>query len=403
MRVLLVLLFALVVAASPVGAEYKNPMKFSIGYLGIIFADREIDSDVATRFAAFLKEHKTRDRSYIILNSPGGDLDAGFAFGRLLRAHKFQANVGIENPDIADITSGKKEGAPTLAGECISSCTFVYMGAQFRSLDQASRYGIHQFYFDGELKNPAQIAQVYSGTIAAYLKEMGIQPEFLTMMSRVNPENYLFVGLPDLRKLGIVNDGALPTSWTIDSFPDGKGLYLKAEKEELDGPIGVLFSCGDKGLVLVVSMTRDNINNPPILATKAHLLMTMLPYDPNRPLGGFRDLDIAPWFQRFQVQSDTYVASFLIPVTSAGLVAEQVASAATVGYQFDTEEHQRQFLRELDLHRLVDRWRPSKENYEFFIYGLSADDNDRRKIKGFFDSCHFPDWRSHLTQPKESQ
>src|SRR5215510_1809043 len=96
------LLTVAVAAAAPANAEYKNPMKFTIGRRASlennIYADGEIDPDVAMRFATFLKEQNIPDGSYMVLNSPGGDLDAAFAFGKLLRAHKFQVDVGVLNP-----------------------------------------------------------------------------------------------------------------------------------------------------------------------------------------------------------------------------------------------------------------------------------------------------------------
>src|SRR6266568_1151349 len=75
MQILGWLLLAVVMAtAAPANAEYKNPMKFTIAIAdNNIYADGEIDPDVAMRFATFLKEHNIPDLSFMVLNSPGGD------------------------------------------------------------------------------------------------------------------------------------------------------------------------------------------------------------------------------------------------------------------------------------------------------------------------------------------
>jgi hypothetical protein len=191
--------------------------------------------------------------------------------------------------------------------------------------------------------------------------------------------------MPVLRELNIVNDGKWPTTWVIDSLPDGGGLYLKADREDQRGPTSMILSCGNKDIVLAVSMTRDNMNNPPIVVTKVHQLLirplqksgelrppeyTDDPKDVDMLYENVRDL--TKWFQRFKVEGDTYVASFLI---SPALMNE-IAAAKMVGYRFDTVVHGR-----------ANSWSPSNENYEVYIFGWELTDNDRRKISGLFSNC----------------
>jgi hypothetical protein len=211
------------------------------GHCREIYAEGPIDNHASDRLESLITEQHLPDRTMVHLNSPGGSLYGGMELGRVLRRHKMGVNVG-----------GRKGGA-----DCISACTLAYMGGLFRWIPTGAHYGIHRFFNNKgvAVEDPIAEAQLVSGDIAAYLHEMGINPEFLTKMSRIASENYLVLDMPTLQALSIVNEGVIPTNWTIDIYD---GLYsLQAAQLTLYGLDTMMFSCSSQRLLLTVSMQRD--------------------------------------------------------------------------------------------------------------------------------------------------
>src|ERR1700730_1370764 len=95
----------LAVLAAPVAGR-ADPMTFTLwqstdaatfgqGRRDYIFADGEFVGDTAKKFELFLQAHPAEiGNATVVLNSGGGDLDAGLALGRLIRTDKLWTQVG---------------------------------------------------------------------------------------------------------------------------------------------------------------------------------------------------------------------------------------------------------------------------------------------------------------------
>src|SRR3984893_12653408 len=124
-----------------------------------IYADGPISPGDDARLELLIDQNKLRERTMLHINSPGGDVMAALARGRLIRRHKLGISVSGKTGD-----------------ECISACTLVFMGGLFRWHVIGSTYGIHRFFAakGSRIDDPLAASQIVSGQIAAYLTEMGI-------------------------------------------------------------------------------------------------------------------------------------------------------------------------------------------------------------------------------------
>ena len=104
-----------------------RPMRFTYGEVEgvhVLRAEGVIDSDVAARLDAALKENGRVDE--IWLRSPGGDARAGNEAGKLIR----------------------KLGVPTRipsSWACFSACNFMFMGGPIRYVDDGGLFVVHMF------------------------------------------------------------------------------------------------------------------------------------------------------------------------------------------------------------------------------------------------------------------
>jgi hypothetical protein len=116
-----------------------------------IWAEGEIRSDTAKRFKKFLKTVGDR-KLPVIIQSPGGDVDAALAMGRMIRAKKLDVAVGYttfsscvprqKGCDAAKI-GGYRGIAAVGFAYCNSACPLVLAGGTRRASD-------HHDDFQGE-------------------------------------------------------------------------------------------------------------------------------------------------------------------------------------------------------------------------------------------------------------
>ncbi|QIG47563.1 hypothetical protein G5V57_07355 [Nordella sp. HKS 07] len=168
MRILHLLLYALIVAAlacatGPAEAAGKAKPAQAEGALGPamrfvvvrshtegcepncpqwISAEGAVTRQTPALFKKFLKQ-VDKNRLPILINSPGGDLDASMAIGKLIRAHGLDVGVAWTLfagcwPDdkackLPAEQRGVYDGIPvTWRAFCISSCTFILAGGRKR-------------------------------------------------------------------------------------------------------------------------------------------------------------------------------------------------------------------------------------------------------------------------------
>jgi hypothetical protein len=117
-----------------------------------IWAEGDIRSDTATRLKKFLKTLGDR-KLPVIIQSPGGDLDAAFAMGRMIRAKGLDVAVGYTRfvscaPRQKDCEAGKMGGYIGIAASgfayCNSACPMVLAGGVKRFVGSWAQLGVHQ-------------------------------------------------------------------------------------------------------------------------------------------------------------------------------------------------------------------------------------------------------------------
>ena len=222
--------------------EDSTVQSFMGGNAWTIYLDGPIDSEAEQRFQSYVIEHKIPNYSFVILNSPGGNLFQGIKLGRLFRQHDFRTDVGISR----SVPPKPFEYGP---GYCYSACTLAYLGGHFRFLSKGSHYGVHRFSFPVTSANDTDLAQISSAAIVEYLREMKIDSEFFSTMTQASPSEIVEPSVEVLKELNVVNFGFDKPVWTVESR---NGLvYLKGQRDTEYGLNKFILGCQrltEKGL-----------------------------------------------------------------------------------------------------------------------------------------------------------
>lgn len=208
-----------------------------VGLRHFIAASGEIDVTAPQRFEAFLNEKRIQNKSaYVYLDSPGGSVLAGLEIGRIIR--KFELSTGI-----GKITGQNYEKFEIEDGGCYSACTFAYVGGVFRFIDKRSEFGLHRFTtsLDLETADALTLSQLTSARIITFLEDMGVSSDLFSFASTVPEDQIRLVGISELKRMNVVNDGFTEPVWSTRL--EGSAVYLKAHRFTLYGEQKVLFSC----------------------------------------------------------------------------------------------------------------------------------------------------------------
>jgi hypothetical protein len=258
-------LLALVLPGPSRAADDPNAMTFTLwhsdaglqfgeGGRDYIFADGDIADDTADKFAAFLTQNPSKlAHTTVVLNSNGGNLDAGVKLGQLIRKNKLWTQVGSRLPTNIGVSPTvpakmvpylRKPSSPPFTGYCYSSCTFAFLGGVFRFLDYGSDYGVHRFAF---VDPPAGAdisddAQETSGALVQYVVEMGVDAQFITQMSLKGPDDINHLTMQQLVALKVITP-RWSTTWKINAASDGSGFYLGSWTEDEWGVHTIAISC----------------------------------------------------------------------------------------------------------------------------------------------------------------
>jgi hypothetical protein len=235
-----------------------------IGNGWTLYLDGTIDSDAARRFNTYILYHHVPQYSFVVLNSPGGNLLQGIELGRIFREHDFRTDVGVPNnqpPRPFDYGPGY----------CYSACTLAYLGGHFRYLKYGSRYGVHRFSFPTPSANDVDAAQINSAVIIEYLRSMNIDSDFFTTMTQTSPSDIVELPTDILKRLKVVNFGYEQPGWTIES--NEGAIYLKGQRDTVFGLNKFILSCssGYKVLLYIVIDTQGHDND--LMGFSAHSLV----------------------------------------------------------------------------------------------------------------------------------
>jgi hypothetical protein len=214
-KVLGILAFMAMIAA-PVRADTGRPMTFDWGGVygdqPAIFADGDFTPETPAAFRAFLQRsgQPTRDRM-IYFNSLGGDLSAGMEVGKIVR--RVELNTGVarnsRDPGQANLID-LDYNSRVYPGHCVSACSLAFLGGVKREVKPGSIYAVHQVSMNcvdkrkalsqypwvampnvnycPDLNEALTMLQVANGVVVEYIRSMGVDPIFITEMSRAGPE-----------------------------------------------------------------------------------------------------------------------------------------------------------------------------------------------------------------------
>lgn len=248
-------IFASVDAAQkePVAPEYR-PMDFilvrngdcNVTCIQWISAQGAIKPGTPKRLKAMLKSLKGK-KLPIVLQSFGGDVDAAFAMGRMIRAAGLDTAVGrtqLKDCSMLDVRcvekmvrNGWSEGEVTSVGAyCYSACPLVLAGGRVRAAESGA-IGLHQVtngkkskeYGTAARRNLDAISTRFDPALkrelSAYFKEMGLNAaDMFVMMGMAAPDGMYRPGEKEILKAGVVTK--------FSSYSDEPGYVFRPTDPE---------------------------------------------------------------------------------------------------------------------------------------------------------------------------
>lgn len=126
----------------------------------------------------------TSARAVVALDSPGGNLVAGIAIGKIIRFKHFDTLV----------SNGQA---------CASACALAWLGGASRLMGATGRIGFHAPYLRGPSGGIASASPAGNAYVVAYLNELGLSKEAIIYITETPPEKLKWLGFLEARKVGI--------------------------------------------------------------------------------------------------------------------------------------------------------------------------------------------------------
>jgi len=145
----------------------------------------EIGAAAAVWFRQRLDDAKLAEGDFVVLSSPGGQLDQALIMGDVIRSRRLTTMVAK-----VDATGRLR------SSYCASACVLVYAGGTIREAFPGSALGVHQF--TTELPKSADFrrdivadTQKTTGIILEYMTRMGVSSSILQAMSATKDIRWL--------------------------------------------------------------------------------------------------------------------------------------------------------------------------------------------------------------------
>ena len=206
-----------------------------------IAADGQFDEGSAARFRAFLARTKVTNLP-VFFNSNGGLQEEAMAIGRVMRERRMRAGIALTRPQIcapepdarAVCETARKSGKPLMSewtsfdATCNSACGFAVIGAAERWVPPGATIGIHSpayycFLRSGRIVAPMgdsalatqcrKFVKQGAAQLAAYTREMGIDPGFIAAMEQVPHTEARYLSREELHAFGIDRSDIAQTPW----------------------------------------------------------------------------------------------------------------------------------------------------------------------------------------------
>ncbi len=251
-----------------------------------LFLDGEIDADSPTHLEEYLKRNEVPPWSYVVLNSPGGNLYAGMELGRIIRKNHLRTDIGQKVSKLGRFEVQK--------GVCFSACTLAYVGGEFRYIKDGSKFGVHRFFFSKSSDNSVDISQIASAEIVAYLQSMDIATELFSESTRAAADEINVLSVEKLQELNIVTNGFQRPKWSLET-KIGQ-IYLKGERETVYGINKFIVMCRDKKQIVLYVVVDPQGRKDEIQLMGSHKLVVDGNYTKLEP---FNKQVTNGWFNAF--------------------------------------------------------------------------------------------------------
>lgn len=206
-------------------------MTLSVAKVPQIYLYGPIDAGAAQRIQALIQSYKIPPNSDIYLNSPGGDMAAGMALGRMFRAGKMTTHLGSPR------RTARQPIVPKTS-QCVDACAYAYAGGLFRWAPTGSdRFGAQ-----------AVAGSASASDATAYLKEMGVDPQVFG--NQPNGE-ITWLSAEQMRADGLSNNGRLTP--TAVYGPTNGGTALTLTQQARDGEHRLVLQCRPDGLSITAN------------------------------------------------------------------------------------------------------------------------------------------------------
>jgi hypothetical protein len=144
----------------------------------------------AERFRVFPEKNGINAGAVVILESTGGSVAEALGMGRVIRQMGFETEVSTY---------------------CFSACTLAFSGGVRRTVDVDAKFGVHRISTIALLESTQafDLGQIAIAELVEYSSFMGVDPNFVTPLTAVGPDEIKILSYDQLLKYRIVSTLAM--------------------------------------------------------------------------------------------------------------------------------------------------------------------------------------------------
>ncbi len=216
---------------------FREANRATLGDGVAILASGSIQSGTVDRLRRLVRDRGIKSAT-IYFDSSGGLMDEGMALGRMIRALRFNTDIG----------------RPTGDAVCASACADAYAGGVGRFLTARSGpLGIHQFATRARpSRETEKWTQLASAEYIDYLAEMGVDPRLFSLASMTDANDISWLSPDTALRLRLANNGAEPAIAEIGTT--GMRPYLMVQQRHHDMTSRALFFCLQGRLAMTAAL-----------------------------------------------------------------------------------------------------------------------------------------------------
>jgi hypothetical protein len=208
-----------------------------------ISAEGRIVPSTPKRFKRFLAKYGA-DKPSVVFQSEGGDVEAAYALGRMIRKAGLETAVGgtrLKGCKIAEprCSAGIHKSVPAIGttfasgAYCLSACPFAFAGGVIRAAASFSELGVHQIttVFDDytiiyrtetkivngkskvvkrevgrKQRVSYKLSPKHRSQLLAYFDEMGVSRDLIILIGKAWASDMYYIRMEEAQKLGLVTE-----------------------------------------------------------------------------------------------------------------------------------------------------------------------------------------------------